>query len=93
MPQFVTEYASDLFGDDEISGKSLSQILAMVTLDDYNFGSAGWFLVKHCDHSVRDVLKTGTDAGWNAYMSCVGVNGSDQGRMAYWIRAKQAFGF
>jgi hypothetical protein len=89
--QFVSEYATDLFGADKVAGKSPVEVLAMVTPDEHNFGSAAWFLTTKCTADVRASLKTGTDAGWTAYNQCIGVDGSLPDRMAYWTRAKKAF--
>ncbi|KAI1866395.1 hypothetical protein JX265_007696 [Neoarthrinium moseri] len=65
-------------------------VLALVTDDKYNFGSGPWFLVNHCAN-VRSTLAAGTDAGFAAYMQCVGVSVTEE-RNAYWQRAKAAFG-
>ncbi|KAH6648380.1 hypothetical protein BKA67DRAFT_538420 [Truncatella angustata] len=67
-----------------------NQLLALVTDDKYNFGSAGWYYTTKCA-SVRPELQKGTDAGFAAYMACVGVTVTDE-RNAYWTRAKQTFG-
>lgn len=74
-----------------MAGKSPAEVLDMVTPDEHNFGSAGWFLKAHCGAGVREKLKAGTDEGWRAYMACVGVDGSDPARLQYWSRAKKAF--
>ncbi|KAK4128260.1 hypothetical protein N657DRAFT_10441 [Parathielavia appendiculata] len=92
MPNFVSQYATSLFGADKVAGKSPAEVLSMVTPDEHNFGSAAWFLATKCTADVRASLKTGTDAGWAAYnKDCIGVNGSLPERMAYWTRAKAAF--
>ncbi|KAK4235792.1 hypothetical protein C8A03DRAFT_36354 [Achaetomium macrosporum] len=91
MANFVSEYATDLFGADKVAGKTPDEVLALVTPDETNFGSAAWFLTKKCSADVRSSLKTGTDAGWIAYNQCIGVDGTLSDRMAYWTRAKQAF--
>jgi hypothetical protein len=91
MADFNTEYASELFGADKVSGKSPDEVLAMVTPDEHNFGSAAWFLKTKCA-DVRETLKAGTDAGWSAYNKCIGVDGSLPDRMKYWTAAKTAFG-
>ncbi|SPQ18920.1 85eea3a9-dd18-43f0-8a31-52928eb69e5c [Thermothielavioides terrestris] len=92
MPNFVSEYATDLFGAAKVAGKSPNDVLALVTPDEYNFGSAAWFLTTKCTADVRSSLKTGTDAGWIAYNSnCLGVDGTLSERLAYWNRAKTAF--
>ncbi|KAI0125551.1 hypothetical protein BJ170DRAFT_684814 [Xylariales sp. AK1849] len=67
-----------------------NQLLALVEDDEYNFGSGPWFLTTKCAN-IRSQLATGTDAGFAAYMGCVGVSVTDD-RNAYWVRAKQAFG-
>ncbi len=92
LQQFISEYATDLFGADKVSGKSPNEVLALVMPDEPNFGSAAWFLTKKCSADVRASLATGTDAGWKAYNGCIGVDGTLPNRMAYWTRAKQAFG-
>jgi hypothetical protein len=91
-PQFVLEYATDLFGAKQVQGKSPNDVLAMVMPDKFNFGSAAWFLKKKCTTDVRASLRTGTDDGWMAYNRCVGVDGANEERMTYWFRAKTAFG-
>jgi hypothetical protein len=67
-----------------------NQLLALVTDDKYNFGSGPWFLTTQCTQDVRDQLATGTDAGFSAYMGCVGVTATSD-RLAYWTRAKAAW--
>jgi hypothetical protein len=68
----------------------MNSLLALVTDDNYNFGSGPWFLTTQCA-SVRTQLQTSPDAGFSAYMACVGVTLTDD-RTAYWTRAKAAFG-
>ncbi|KAL1841489.1 hypothetical protein VTJ49DRAFT_6980 [Mycothermus thermophilus] len=91
MAEFIAEYATDLFGADKVQGKSPDEVLALVTPDEYNFGSAAWFLKNKCSADVRSSLQTGTDEGWLAYNECIRVNGANVERMAYWTRAKAAF--
>ncbi|KAI3332690.1 hypothetical protein F4824DRAFT_285641 [Ustulina deusta] len=67
-----------------------NQLLALVTPDEYNFGSGPWFLTKNCPQVVSP-LATGTDEAFSAYMQCVGVELTAE-RSAYWTRAKAAFG-
>ncbi|KAJ9157611.1 hypothetical protein NKR23_g148 [Pleurostoma richardsiae] len=81
----ITELATEAATADENS------ILALVTPDQYNFGSGPWFLTEKCSDTQAE-LKKGTDAGWEAYMTCVGVDATDSERLAYWTRAKEAFG-
>ncbi|KAL2128833.1 hypothetical protein VTI74DRAFT_8579 [Chaetomium olivicolor] len=90
MFNFVQEYAADLFGKEAVDGKAPDNVLAMVTVDEHNFGSAAWFLTKKCSN-VRSALQKGDDAGWLAYNECIGVNGELPERMAPWNKAKAAF--
>ncbi|KAH8158355.1 hypothetical protein CIB48_g9892 [Xylaria polymorpha] len=69
----------------------MNAVRALVTTDDYNFGSGPWFLTTRCKPDVIDQLKATPDAGFEAYMACVGVTVTPA-RQAYWTRAKQAFG-
>jgi hypothetical protein len=78
-------------GADKVAGKTPDEVLALVTPDEFNFGSAAWFLTKKCSADVRSSLKTGTDAGWADYNKCIGVDGTLPERIAYWNRAKEAF--
>ncbi|KAL1892254.1 hypothetical protein Sste5346_007210 [Sporothrix stenoceras] len=66
-------------------------ILALLTVDEYNFGSAAWYLSAVCTDEVRSQLQGNTDAGFTAYMVCVGAPMTDQ-RMDYWHTAQAAFG-
>lgn len=66
-------------------------VLALLTVDEYNFGSAAWFLSSQCTSDVRTQLQTGTDAGFTAYMGCVGAAMTDE-RLQYWHTAQSAFG-
>ncbi|KAK8044261.1 hypothetical protein PG993_004285 [Apiospora rasikravindrae] len=67
-----------------------NELLAMVTDDKYNFGSGAWYLTTQCDKATQTALAAGDDAGFAAYMKCVGVTVTDD-RNAYWQRAKKAF--
>ncbi|KAL2144998.1 hypothetical protein VTI28DRAFT_8227 [Corynascus sepedonium] len=87
---YITMYAADLFGADKVAGLAPDEVLALVTPDETNFGSAAWFLKTQCP-DVRDGLKTASDAGWAAYHACIGTDLNDK-RNAYWARAKTAFG-
>ncbi|KAI2472104.1 hypothetical protein F4781DRAFT_428636 [Annulohypoxylon bovei var. microspora] len=68
-----------------------NEVLALVTPDEYNFGSGPWFLTTQCTSAVQEALKKGDDAGFEQYMGCVGVTLTQQ-RTDYWTRAKSAFG-
>ncbi|KAI1740689.1 hypothetical protein F4680DRAFT_417507 [Xylaria scruposa] len=69
----------------------MNSVRDLVTTDDYNFGSGFWFLTTQCGSDVIQKLKDNPDAGFAAYMGCVGVTINDK-RQDYWTKAKQAFG-
>jgi hypothetical protein len=55
----------------------------------YDFGSAAWFLTTQCSPSVRTALQTGSESGWETYISqCVSTTATSD-RKAYWARAAQ----
>ncbi|KAK4229501.1 hypothetical protein QBC38DRAFT_471979 [Podospora fimiseda] len=93
MPNFVGEYATSVFGTEAVAekGGDVAAILEMVVVDEHNFGSVRWFYESKCDAGVKEQLKKGTDEGFKAYMGCVGVDGGNADRLAYWERAKTAF--
>ncbi|CAK7235969.1 hypothetical protein SCUCBS95973_009445 [Sporothrix curviconia] len=65
-------------------------VLTLLTVDEYNFASGAWFLTSQCA-SIRSQLQANTDAGFTAYMGCVGTAINDD-RLDYWHRAQAAFG-
>ncbi|KAJ4295812.1 hypothetical protein N0V88_004514 [Collariella sp. IMI 366227] len=92
MPNFVTQYATSIFGATDVTGKEPNAVLAMVTNDNHNFASAAWYLVTTCKASEREALQKGDDAGWLEYHNCIGVDGNAPDRMPFWVEAKKAFG-
>ncbi|CAM1508861.1 Fc.00g026000.m01.CDS01 [Cosmosporella sp. VM-42] len=76
-----------------LSDDQLNEILSWVTPDEYNFASGAWYYSEHCDDSVSKLLNTNPDKGYEAYLTeCIGTTVTDD-RLAYWDRAKEAFGF
>jgi hypothetical protein len=73
-----------------LSDDVLNEIRALVLPDEYSWGSAAWFLTTQCA-SIRPQLQAGGQAGWEAYLGCVGTTATSD-RMAYWTRANTAFG-
>ncbi|KAG5989372.1 hypothetical protein E4U52_005631 [Claviceps spartinae] len=73
-----------------LKNETLNAILGLVTPDEYNFGSAPWFLVKQCGRDVLKALQRDLEDGFGAYMKCVGVEVSEE-RRVYLERAKKAF--
>lgn len=68
-----------------------NELLALVTDDQYNFGSGPWFLTTQCGADVQAALSSGSDAGFQKYMQCVGVS-ADGDRLVKWQAAKTALG-
>ncbi|KAH8676194.1 hypothetical protein BX600DRAFT_508369 [Xylariales sp. PMI_506] len=99
MFSYNQQYASSIpalasqvsaLGSDVTSDDGMNALLALVTPDEYNFGSGPWYLSTFCS-DIRDELNAGTDAGFSAYMGCVGTTMTSD-RQAFWDRAKTAFG-
>ena len=62
-------------------------VLRLVNNDEWGFGSAAWFWSTQCDDSVKQGLKAGTEAGWEAYLSsCIGTTATED-RTAVWRSA------
>lgn len=92
-PDFNKKYATDVLGADKISGKSPADILDMLTADKVtDFGSAAWFLTTQCQTGVRTQLQTGSEAGFNAHLACVGTTDPNGQRKTKWLAAKAALG-
>jgi len=94
MPNFVLSYAQSipalstaLAATDK---SDLNGIRALVLPDEYSWASAVWFLTSQCA-SIRPQLQAGGEAGFEAYMGCVGTAATAD-RLAVWGRAKSAFG-
>ncbi|KPM41072.1 hypothetical protein AK830_g5482 [Neonectria ditissima] len=87
----VKDAVVDIESTDGMSDDELNDLLALVTPDEYNFGSGPWFLMTQCDASVREALTKDIDTGFAAYMECIGTSLTDD-RTAYLDRAKEAFG-
>lgn len=61
----------------------------LLTMDNYSFASAAWFLTTQCSSAVRKELQSGSDEGWVAYTSqCIGTTVTDK-RRAYMDRARE----
>jgi hypothetical protein len=74
----------------------LSQPAAVLDLllknEENDFGSAAWFLTTQCTKDVRTALQSGSEQGWEQYIStCVGTTATGD-RKAVWQRAVKALG-
>lgn len=62
----------------------------LTTYTNYDFGSAAWFLTTQCQ-DARKAFQRGGDAGWKAYLKCIGTEDTSD-RKAYYDRAIEVFG-
>ncbi|TVY41740.1 hypothetical protein LOCC1_G004337 [Lachnellula occidentalis] len=72
------------------SAEQLNAVRALVLPDQYSWASGAWFFTTQCA-SVRSAVQAGGDAGFAAYMGCIGTPVTPD-RKAYWDRANAAFG-
>ena len=103
MPNFNAEYATFLAGKDanfkaalaKVNSQDVDALLAFInSYPQADLGSAFWFIANQpACQGVRNGLKAGTLAGWQAYVStCVGTDPSEEGRQTYWQAACKALG-
>ncbi|KAL1960439.1 hypothetical protein VTO42DRAFT_7738 [Malbranchea cinnamomea] len=60
----------------------------LLTNDDYDFGSAAWFLTTVCKDDVRKELQKNNDAGWEKYITeCIHTTVTEE-RKQYLQRAR-----
>lgn len=90
-PDFNKQYAASIpnlhVEDPEDPDKVLDALLACPNLD---FGSAAWFLTSQCSEEIRSELQTGSQEGWEKYLTdCIFTTVTDD-RKTYWERAIKA---
>ena len=95
-PSFNKKYAADIPAlKDKLASVSDSPADLLDLLRDneiYDFGSGAWFLTTQCSKDVRTALQSGSETGWQNYIStCVGTTVTDD-RKEYWQRATKALG-
>ncbi|KAL2007299.1 hypothetical protein VTN00DRAFT_8737 [Thermoascus crustaceus] len=90
-PTFNQQYASAL--NLPTAGKAPDAILDLILANEENdFGSGAWFLTATCHADVRTALQTGSEEGWEQYITqCVGTQATAE-RKEFWTRAMQALG-
>lgn len=93
-PDFNAEYAKSIEAiSDEVAeaGDDKGKILELLLADEeYDFGSGAWFLTAHCEDGVRKQLQSGSQEGWEAYITeCVGTEANED-RKGYWEAAVEA---
>ncbi|KAI9880305.1 MAG: hypothetical protein M1830_004184 [Pleopsidium flavum] len=74
------------------AGSSNAVRALLLANDDYDFGSAAWFLTTQCSAGMRSGLQNGGMDGWEAYLTgCVGTGVTGE-RQKGWERANVALG-
>ena len=92
MPPLNLKYAQSIPDLATAAGDPVQVLKLLTSSDEYDFGSGSWFLSTQCPDSVRSGLQTGSQQGWEAYItSCVQTSVTPE-RQAYWERAKKALG-
>ena len=95
-PQYNLKYAQSIPAlKDKLAaaGTDPKKVLTLLTENgEYDFGSGAWFLTTQCSATVRAGLKTGSLAGWQAYIKeCIQTTPTPD-RQAYWERAAKMMG-
>ncbi|KAJ5099209.1 hypothetical protein N7532_006210 [Penicillium argentinense] len=93
---FNKKYIASIPALRESSARVADDAAALLELllenETYDFGSGAWFLTTQCTDEVRKALQSGSEAGWQSYITqCVGTSASGD-RKAYWDRAVKALG-
>lgn len=96
MPNFVAEFAATFpelqsrlaQAQRQTPGnKDPAKVLDLVLDDTYSFAAAGWFYSSKCSTHQKEALRTGSQDGWEEFVTaCVGIT-VDKGRQEYWERA------
>lgn len=81
-------------GSTDNNQEAMNKVLDLVADDKYNFRSGPWFFATQCGADVHNAFKgTDHDAAFKAHMACVLGSGEvTADRLAYWTKAKAAFG-
>ena len=94
MPNFVKQYVSSLpeLAGQAASASSPADVLKPVLPNEYSFASGSYFYSTQCSAAVKTALQSGSDEGWEQFITgCVQTTVTDE-RRQYWERAKKAFG-
>lgn len=95
-PSYNKKYASSLpalKADLPKVSNSPADLLDLLRENEtYDFGSGAWFLTTQCSKDVRSKLQSGSETGWQMYISdCVRTSVTEE-RREYWERAVKALG-
>ncbi|KAI9797381.1 MAG: hypothetical protein M1825_006010 [Sarcosagium campestre] len=105
MAAFNIEYASSIpalspqvtaltggVSAEALSPDAQNAVRQLVLDDQYDWGSAAWFLTTKCSPEIRAGLQTQGQAGWEQYIAgCIGTTITPD-RLAVWYRANVALG-
>lgn len=93
MPPYISKYVAsmpEMNSEAAQAGNDPVKMLQLVLDDGHSFGAGPWFVSSQCSAQVRSGLASGTEEGWNAWITtCVGTTVTDQ-RKGYWVKAKEA---
>ena len=87
--QSITALSSQISTAEAAGGDGVLDLL--IANDDYDFGSAAWFITTQCSQSVRQQLQEGNAQGWGGYLECIGTTVTSD-RTAYYTRATTTLG-
>lgn len=93
-PDFNAEYAGSIeeISDEvaEADGDKVKILDLLVENEEYDFGSGAWFLTTQCDEDIRKELQSGSEEGWEAYITeCIHTEANGE-RKKYWEAAVEA---
>lgn len=74
-----------------LSDSQKNAVRALVLGNDYTWASGAWYYSTQCSASIKSQLQAGGQAGFSAYLGCVGATETDA-RTAKWKLATAAFG-
>ncbi|KAL1631647.1 putative conserved hypothetical protein [Diplodia seriata] len=90
---FNEEYARTIFSADEVDKAKASgadAVLQLVSPNEYSFASAAWFLKNKCTAAQRTALQSGSQDGYQGYVTdCIGGT-MDEDRIDWWTKSKAA---
>ncbi|KAE8371013.1 hypothetical protein BDV26DRAFT_299195 [Aspergillus bertholletiae] len=89
-PAFNAKYAESLnvaVSDDK--AQTLDKLLEKL---EWDFGSGAWFLTTQCTTDVRSALQSGSEAGWERYITECVQTSVTEARKEYWQKATKALG-
>ncbi|KLJ05595.1 hypothetical protein EMPG_10928 [Blastomyces silverae] len=74
----------------KLKGDKAAILDLLLKSDDHDFGSAAWFMTTQCSPAVREELQSGSQEGWEKYLTrCIRTEATTQ-RRDYWERAREA---